>query len=145
MPHMERRHFYYYQSNVWVPDVYSGLPASLNNCSNSFKEPDLKHYLYYNALTVSGSIHQVSRAVNSGAGTCALILQWQSLSRSGKQRLFAIGAPGSWNRTAFEMCTSVMSCYTCKSLCQHKPEFGFIIPSGHILYKCISRPIKKNN
>lgn len=62
MPHVEFRHFYYYQSNVWVPDVYSGLPASLNSCSEIlFKDPGLKHCLYYNVLTISGSILQMSK------------------------------------------------------------------------------------
>lgn len=83
----------------------------------------------------------MSKAVNSGA-----VRSFSDHHSAGVRNkgCFATGASGSWNRTAFEMCTTVMSCYTCKSMCQYKPGFELITPSGHILYKCISRPIEKN-
>lgn len=57
---------------------------------------------------------------------------------------FAIGASGSWNRTAFEMCTTVTSCYTCKSMCHSISQDLSLSPHLVTFYINVSQDQFKN-
>lgn len=69
---MEIRHLCYYQKQRAGARCLFRSASMFENVTAQqfFKDTELKHYLYYNALTVSGSIHQVSGAVDSGGVTC---------------------------------------------------------------------------